>query len=110
MKLEVPLIKQKHKMGCGAAAMSMVYKYFGKYISEKEIIKETGGLTKWGSFTADHALMAKSLGFKVICHSYNLEYFEPKYTQISQIGFIKRTETLIKKEKKLITNMNLNLF
>jgi len=80
--------------------MSMVYGYFGKDISEKDVIKETGGLTKWGSFTTDHALMAKNLGFKVICYSYNLEYFEPKYTKISRTGFIKRTTALIKKEKR----------
>lgn len=100
MKIKVPLIKQKHKMGCGATAMSMVYRYFSRDISEKEIIKKTGGLTKWGSFTTDHALMAKNLGFKVICYSYNLEYFEPKYTQISRANFVKRTESLIKKEKR----------
>lgn len=100
MKFKVPIIKQKHKMGCGAAAMSMVYKYFGKDISEKEIIKETGGLTKWGSFTTDYALMAKKLGFKVICHSYNLEYFEPSYKKLTRANFIKKTKSLIKKEKR----------
>jgi ABC-type bacteriocin/lantibiotic exporter with double-glycine peptidase domain len=30
MKLKVPLLKQKYKTGCGLAAMSMIYKYFGK--------------------------------------------------------------------------------
>lgn len=100
MKIQVHIIKQKNKMGCGAAAMSMVYKYFGKDIAEKEIIKETGGLTKWGSFTTDHALMARKLGFKVICHSYNLEYFEPSYTKLSRADFIRKTKSLIGKEKR----------
>ncbi len=100
MKIKVPIIKQKCKMGCGVAAMSMVYKYFGKDISEKEIIKETGGLTKWGSFTTDHALMTTKLGFKVICHSYNLEYFEPNYTKLSRKNLIEKTKSLIRKENR----------
>jgi len=33
MKIKVPIIKQKHKMGCGAAGMSMVYSYFGKDVA-----------------------------------------------------------------------------
>ncbi len=100
MKLKVPIVKQKHEMGCGAAGMSMVYKYFGQDVSEEKIIRETGGLTKWGSFTTDHALMAKNLGFKVVCRAYGLEYFEPKDAQISRTDFIKKTKILIKKEKR----------
>ena len=87
-------------MGCGAAAMSMIYKYFGKDITEKEIIKETGGLSKWGNFTTDHALMAKNLDFKIVCNSYNLEYFEPNDVKLSHAGFIKKIKSLIKKEKR----------
>lgn len=101
MKLNVPLLKQKYRTGCGLAAMGMVYKYFGKEISEKKIEKEIGGLTKWGNFATEHALMAQKLGFKVICHSYNLEYFEPADARFSRIKLIKKTESLIKKEKKV---------
>jgi len=100
MKFVVPIIKQKHKKACGATGMSMVYKYFDKDISEEEIIKEVGGLTKWGSFTVDHALMAKNLGFKVICYSYGLIYFEPSDTKLSRVDFIRKTKSLIKKEKR----------
>jgi uncharacterized protein YvpB len=100
MKLNIPLLKQKYKTGCGLAAMSMVYKYFGKEVSEDKISKEIGGLTKWGSFAAEHALMARNLGFTVTCHSYNLEHFEPADAKLSRAGLIKKTKNLIKKEKK----------
>ncbi len=100
MKLKVPTIKQKHKVGCGAAAMSMVYKYFGKDISERKIEKKIGGFNKFGSFVTDHALMAKKLGFTVICYAYELEYFEPSDAKLSQKDLIKKTKTLIKKERK----------
>jgi ABC-type bacteriocin/lantibiotic exporter with double-glycine peptidase domain len=108
MKLKVPLLKQKYKAGCGLAAMSMVYKYFGKEISEEEISKEIGGLTKWGSFVVEHALMARKLGFKVICHSYNLEYFDPSDAKLSRKGLIKKTKALIKKEKRAYKKRMLN--
>jgi len=90
MKLNVPLLKLKYKSGCGLAAMSMVYKYFGKEISEGKIKKEIGGLTKWGRFAVEHALMARNLGFKVTCHSYNLEHFEPADAKLSRPGLIKK--------------------
>ncbi len=107
MKIKVPTIKQKYKTGCGAAAMSMIYRYFGKNISEKEIVKGVGGLTKLGSFTTDHALMARKLGFKVICYSYNLEYFDPSYKNLSRTDFIKKTKSLATKEKRIYNKREL---
>ncbi len=80
----------------------MVYKYFGKDISEEKIKKEIGGFNKWGSFATDHALLAKQLGFSVVCYSYNLEYFNPSDMILSRKKFIAKTKTLIKKEKKRI--------
>lgn len=100
MKLKVPLIKQKHKDACGPAAMRMLYKYFGKDVAEERIIKEIKGLTKWGSFVSDLAFMSKKLGFKVICHSYALIYFDPSFAKISRKEFIKRIKSLIRKEKR----------
>lgn len=88
--------------------MSMVYEYFGKDISEKKIEKEIGGFLKFGSFVTDHALMAKRLGFAVICYSYNLEYFEPNNAKLSQQNLIKKTRFLIKKEKKNLSKKELN--
>jgi ABC-type bacteriocin/lantibiotic exporter with double-glycine peptidase domain len=107
MKLNVPLLKQKYKVGCGPAAVSMVYKYFGKEIPEEKIVKKIGGLTKWGSFAVEHALMAKNLGFKVICRSYNLEYFEPADFKLSRIKLIKKTKSLIRKEKRTFNKREL---
>ena len=80
--------------------MSMVYKYFGKNISEKEIEKEIGGFLKFGSFATDHVLMAKKLGFTIICYAYELEYFKPNDAKLSRKDLIKKTKLLIKKEGK----------
>ena len=100
MKLKVPIVKQKRKTDCGPTVMSMLYKYFGKSVSPKEIVKEIGGLTKWGSFTTDLAFMARKLGFKVICYSYALVYFEPGFAKLSRKEFIKKVKYLIRKEKR----------
>jgi ABC-type bacteriocin/lantibiotic exporter with double-glycine peptidase domain len=108
MKLKVPLLKQKYKTGCGLAAMSMVYKYFGREVSEEEISKEIGGLTKWGSFMAEHALMARKLGFKVTCHSYNLGYFDPSDVRSSRKDLIRKIKASIKKEKMIYKKRMLN--
>jgi ABC-type bacteriocin/lantibiotic exporter with double-glycine peptidase domain len=106
MKLEVPTIKQKYKRGCGAAGMSMIYKYYGKDVSEKEIVKEIGGLAKWGSITTDHALMANRLGFKVICHSYWLDYFSPADIKASRADLIKIIESSLRKQKAVCKDGN----
>lgn len=110
MKLNVPLLKQEYKRSCGLAAMSMVYKYFGKEISERQISKEIGGLTKWGSFMVDHALMAENLGFKVTCHSYNIKCFDPADVKLSRTKLIKKTKTLIRKENKASKKRGLKSF
>ncbi len=99
VKIDIPIMKQIYKRGCGVGAMAMVYKYFGKNVSQADIVKEIGDLNR-GSFTTDHALMALKLGFKVICHSYNLEYFEPGFAKISRANFIRKTTVLIRKEKR----------
>jgi hypothetical protein len=100
MKIDVPLVKQKDKNGCGAAGMSMIYKFFGVNLSQEEIIKKIGGLTRWGSFTVDHALMANELGFSTTVYSYNLEYYDPSDSKLSRKELIKKTGELIKKENR----------
>jgi ABC-type bacteriocin/lantibiotic exporter with double-glycine peptidase domain len=57
--MNVPLIKQHYKKGCGAAVLSMVFKYFRDNISEKEIVKELGGFKSYGLKTTDLARFAK---------------------------------------------------
>ena len=54
--------------------------------------------------------MAKKLGFKVICHSYNLEYFEPVDAKLPLEGFIKKVRTLIKKERRVLKKRMLKQF
>lgn len=69
-RLSVPLMKQG-KLECGPTALRMVLHYFGKEVSSKEIIKEIGGIKKYGVRTIKLADFAQKLGFKVYCYSYN---------------------------------------
>jgi len=68
--MKIPLFKQK-KNTCGTTALRMVFAYFGKNISENEIIKNVGGIKSYGVRTIKLAKYAKSLGFKNECLSYN---------------------------------------
>lgn len=42
--MKVPLFKQNSKLSCGPTALRMVFAYFEKNISEREIVKGLGGL------------------------------------------------------------------
>ncbi len=68
--LNVPLLKQK-KDTCGPTALRMIFKYFGKEINEKEIIKFIGGLRKYGVRTIALADYAKYAGYQSKCFSFN---------------------------------------
>lgn len=68
--MKVPLSRQK-KNSCGLTALHMVLKYFGKDVSENQIIRSVGGIKKYGVRTVRLAEFAKRFGFKVECLSYN---------------------------------------
>ena len=69
--MKVPLIKQKYKLGCGAAALRMTMLYFGVNVSEKNIIEKCGGLKRFGLRTVKLADVASKYGFKTEAYSYN---------------------------------------
>ena len=71
--MNVPLTRQKYKLGCGAAALSMVMQYFGDEISEKDIVKYCGGFKSYGLKTTDLARFAREKGYKVECLTFNLD-------------------------------------
>ena len=71
VKINVPLLKQQRKLDCGPTALRMVIRYFGKRIPSREIIKESGGIKKYGVKTTKLADFAGSLGFKIHCYSFN---------------------------------------
>jgi len=75
--MKVPLYKQS-KMTCGPACLKMVLAYFNKNISEKEIIKEIGGIKKYGVRMIKLADLARKLNFKVECLSYNKKLAQGK--------------------------------
>ncbi len=92
--LSVPLLKQG-KFDCGPIALKMVLQYFNKDISYNQIIKEIGGIKKYGVKTISLASFAKKLGFKVECYSYNKKLAKKiakirKPTKIDIIKFLKR--------------------
>jgi len=69
--MKIPLYKQINSRSCGPAALRMVLAYYKTKIPEKEIIKHTGGLKKYGLRTIHLADFAEKIGFKIECLSIN---------------------------------------
>lgn len=75
--MKVPLFKQKRNT-CGPTALKMVLQYWGRKISEKEIIKGIGGIKKYGVRTIKLAEFAHKLGFETELLSYNRKLADGK--------------------------------
>lgn len=104
MKLNVPVIKQQNRRGCGPASLSMILQYFGRNYSEEQIIKALGGilldkkLKKKGTLAIDNALFARSLGFQVHCYSYDNQILKPEFINLSKPELKNKFKELLKQE------------
>lgn len=89
-RLSVPLMKQE-KLTCGATALSMVFKYFGKNIPARKIVKAVGGVKSYGIRTVKLADFARKEGFKVEVLTYNkkLAKGKAKFKKPSKSDIIK---------------------
>jgi len=72
--MKVPKFKQVNKVACGPAALSMVFAFYGENYPQKEIIKEIGGLKKYGSRMVKLANFAENAGFKIKLFSYDKKF------------------------------------
>lgn len=99
MKLKIPLVKQRNKLACGPTCLRMVFSYYGKDFSEKEVLKGIE-LIKTGSYTTDNAIFAAKLGFKVECYSYNLKILTPKLSNCSKETTFLELKKLRRKAKR----------
>ena len=95
MKIQVPLFKQTDSLSCGPTALRMILAYFGHDVSEDQIIKNLGGIKKYGVRTISLREYASNLGFKTTCFSFNKKLSKgraiikkPKKTDI--LKFIKK--------------------
>ncbi|PIS40957.1 MAG: hypothetical protein COT26_00570 [Candidatus Kerfeldbacteria bacterium CG08_land_8_20_14_0_20_43_14] len=68
--MKIPLFKQK-KNTCGLTALRMVLAYFGEKITENDLKKLTGKISRYGVRTVKLSEAAKKLGFETECLSYN---------------------------------------
>lgn len=68
--MKVPRLKQRPN-SCGTTSLRMVMAFWGKDVSEKEVIQGVGGLKSYGVKTTKLAEYARDLGFNTYCLSYN---------------------------------------
>ncbi|GBE19956.1 MAG TPA: hypothetical protein ENG87_00210 [Candidatus Pacearchaeota archaeon] len=102
MKLKVPVLEAKNRLGCGPTSLSMILNYYRKNYSEKQVIDnlEIGLIKKedLGARAVDLALLAKKFGFDVICYSYNMELYRPSFSRLSKPGLISEIKKLLQKK------------
>jgi len=92
---DIPRLKQINGRACGPAALQMVSNYFGKQVSQQEIIRGIGGLKKYGARTIQLATFAEKQGLRVECFSYNRKLARglarvKKPSRINILRFLKR--------------------
>ena len=58
-------------MTCGPTALKMIAAYYGRDITEKEVLEIVGGLKKYGVATIKLAEAARKLGFKTESYSFS---------------------------------------
>lgn len=105
MELDVPNFKQEDRGSCGSASLRMVFNYCGKNYSEKEILDGAGGLVPHnkdgdlGTLTIDNVMYAASLGFRGVCHTYNMELLPAHFKDLSNPDLRKGIERLLDGKK-----------
>jgi len=104
MKIDVPAFKQSNKLGCGPTCLSMVFSYFNKNFSEKQIIDEISIIKdkshkKAGTLTIDNALVAIKKRFDVTCFSYNMNLLKPTFIGLEKEALKKEIKKLAVAEK-----------
>jgi uncharacterized protein YvpB len=104
--MKVPLFKQTPN-SCGITSLRMVFSYFGKDVSDKEIIKGVGGLKKYGVRTVQLADYARSKGFKAVTYSFNRKLADSK--TVIKNPEVKDITTFLNKKIPVIINIRYSL-
>jgi len=93
LQISIKPIKQVNPNSCSIACLIMVLDYYGIEVSHKEILNFIIKATpEGGSFVSEIARFAKSKGFKVDCHAYNLYLTDPKDAELSKKKLLEKLE------------------
>lgn len=93
LQISIKPIKQVNPNSCSIACLIMVLDYYGIEVSHKEILNFIIKATPGGSsFVSEIARFAKSKGFKVDCHAYNLYLTDPKDAHLSKKKLLEKLE------------------
>ncbi len=100
-KISIKPIKQESPNDCSITCMRMILDYYGLKISREEIfdfiIKAT---PDGGSFLSEIGRFAKSKGFAVDMHAYNLYLTEPEDSKLDKGEFLKKLVKELENSKR----------
>ncbi len=103
--MHIEILPQPNDVTCGPTSLHAVYRHFGYDISLKQLISEIEFLEEGGTLAVFLGLDALKRGFKATIYSYNLQIFDPTWTNLSMPELREKLhqEYLVKKKVKLRT-------
>jgi hypothetical protein len=102
--LKVPIKKQPDETTCGPTCLHTLYEYYNDPIGLQEVINEVHQFDEGGTIGALLACHALQRGYKATIYTYNLQIFDPTWTELKSdqlIGKL-RQQMEFKKSKKFV--------
>jgi len=81
--LDLDICRQPDKTTCGPTCLHAVYAYYNDPISLQEVIAETSCLTEGGTLAVYLACHALRRGYKTTIVPYDLQFFDPTWSALS---------------------------
>jgi hypothetical protein len=100
--LHVPIKKQPDESTCGPTCLHTLYEYYNDPISLNSVIGEVHQLDEGGTLGALLANHALDRGYKAIIYSYNLQIFDPTWSELKGSEMIEKLkkQMAVKKSNK----------
>lgn len=98
--LHLEILRQPDYTTCGPTCLHAVYRYFNDPISLQEVISEVSQLAEGGTLAVYLACHALKRGYKTTIFPYNLQIFDPTWSDVShtEIAAKLRRQLSFKKE------------
>jgi len=91
-KLYLDIMPQPGNTTCGPTCLHAVYRYYGDAISLSQVISEVPELKDGGTLAVYLASHALNRGYQATIFSYNLQIFDPSWSEVSKEDLIVKLE------------------
>jgi hypothetical protein len=100
---ELEILAQPNDFVCGPICLHAVYRFFGDQLPPEQVIADTPMLEAGGTLGVFLGLHALRRGYRATIYSYNLDVFDPTWSQLDAAALSERLERQIeaKQDPKL---------